>query len=292
MGDAAAKPPDFQWVSRENDVLLRVNSPEHGTFLVLNEIQLRYTNRMPLRVRAYTALAEERYNLPVYPVLVNILPNSENQAIPNAYRSHFLDIEASQTYRVINLWEVDVNLVFRDRLSTLLPFVPILQGGNETDIVRQAVRELRANERLQELEPLLAFFASFVLESAVIREILRWDMAVLRESPWYQEILKEGIQIGIEQGIERGARDAKLELVLQLLSDRFGDLDATQHQRIENLSESQLNQLARQVLHFNNLNDLDTWLQTPPSSRAKLRLSPHPLITPTRISSKFHLISI
>jgi predicted transposase YdaD len=90
-------------------------------------------------------------------------------------------------------------------------------------------------------------------------------MAVLRESPWYQEILKEGIQIGIEQGIERGARGAKLELVLQLLSDRFGDLDPTRRQRIENLSESQLNQLARQVLHFNNLNDLDTWLQTPHS---------------------------
>ena len=64
---------EFQWVSRENDVLMKVNSSE-GEFLILNEIQLRYQEKMPLRMRAYAALAQERYNLPVYPVLINILP--------------------------------------------------------------------------------------------------------------------------------------------------------------------------------------------------------------------------
>jgi predicted transposase YdaD len=46
---------DFQWVSRENDVLL-------------NELQLRYNNHIPRRMRAYAALAEERYRWLVYPV--------------------------------------------------------------------------------------------------------------------------------------------------------------------------------------------------------------------------------
>ncbi len=27
---------DFQWISRESDVLIKVNSPEYGEFLVLN----------------------------------------------------------------------------------------------------------------------------------------------------------------------------------------------------------------------------------------------------------------
>ncbi|WP_170861391.1 hypothetical protein [Geitlerinema sp. PCC 9228] len=49
---------------------------------------------------------------------------------------------------------------------------------------------------LEPLELLLSFFASFVLELPVVREIMRWDMAVLRESPWYQEILKEGLERG------------------------------------------------------------------------------------------------
>ncbi|MDB9445276.1 hypothetical protein [Anabaena sp. CS-542/02] len=43
--------------------------------------------------------------------------------------------------------------------------VPILQGENREDKLRPAVRELRRDEQLQELEPLLSFFASFVLET-------------------------------------------------------------------------------------------------------------------------------
>ncbi|MFM7428081.1 MAG: hypothetical protein ACKO7W_24305, partial [Elainella sp.] len=77
---------EFQWLSRDNDVLVKVNSPEHGEFLVLNELQLRYHARLPNRMHAYAALAQERYNLPVYPVLVNILPSPASVVIAQGYR--------------------------------------------------------------------------------------------------------------------------------------------------------------------------------------------------------------
>ncbi len=48
---------EFQWISRESDVLMRVYTPEQGEFLLLNEVQLRYDPRMPLRIQAYAALA-------------------------------------------------------------------------------------------------------------------------------------------------------------------------------------------------------------------------------------------
>ena len=77
----------------------------------------------------------------------------------------------------------------------------VLRGGGEEAIVQQAVQLLRADEQLNELENLLAFFASFVLETRLVQQIMRWDMAILRESPWYQEILREGEQQGLQQGI-------------------------------------------------------------------------------------------
>jgi flagellar biosynthesis/type III secretory pathway protein FliH len=40
----------------------------------------------------------------------------------------------------------------------------------------------------------------------LIQDIMRWDMTVLRESPWYQEILQQGIERGVQQGIERGVQ--------------------------------------------------------------------------------------
>jgi predicted transposase YdaD len=67
-------------------------------------------------------------------------------------------------------------------LPSLLPFVPVLKGGGEEAIVQQAVQLLRADEQLSQLEPLLAFFASFVLSTRLVQQIMRWDMAVLQES--------------------------------------------------------------------------------------------------------------
>ena len=195
---------EFQWVSRESDVLVSAYSPQDGEFLVLNELQLRYTPAMPQRMRAYAALAEERYNKPTYPVLINILPPGPAVEIVNRYESNFRGLQARQDYQVINLWEVDAEIVFQQPLPSLIPFVPVLKGGNEESTVRQALQILRADQQLNELEPLLAFFASFVLDIPLVQQIMRWDMAILHESPWYQEILQQGMQQGMQQGLLSG----------------------------------------------------------------------------------------
>ena len=61
-----------------------------------------------------------------------------------------------------------------------------------------------------------AFFATFVLKTEIIQQIMRWDMAVLQQSPWYQQILQEGIEIGEQRGILSG-----IEIWLEL---KFGEL--------------------------------------------------------------------
>ena len=43
---------EFHWVSRTEDMLLKVHSAEHGVFLIANEIQLRPHRRMAQRMRA------------------------------------------------------------------------------------------------------------------------------------------------------------------------------------------------------------------------------------------------
>lgn len=41
---------EFQWISRESDVVVRAYHPPCGEFLVLNELQLRYNTSLPLRI--------------------------------------------------------------------------------------------------------------------------------------------------------------------------------------------------------------------------------------------------
>jgi predicted transposase YdaD len=213
---------EFQWISRESDVLIRVESPQHGKFLVLNELQLRYKPEMPKRMRAYAGLAEEKYNLPTYPVLINILKTS-NTEIPTRYESNIAGIEAYQDYRVINLWEVDASIVFEQPVPSLLPFVPILKGGEDESIIREALRLLQADEQLNQLQTVLAFFATFVIDSALVQQIMRWDMTVLGESPWYQQILREGEQRGEQLGEQRGRREQTLANIQMTLEMKFGD---------------------------------------------------------------------
>jgi hypothetical protein len=55
-------------------------------------------------MNAYTALVGEKYGLPVYPVVVNILRPGPTVTIASRYESEIMDITAHQVYRVINLW--------------------------------------------------------------------------------------------------------------------------------------------------------------------------------------------
>jgi len=243
---------EFQWISRETDVLVKAYSPTHGDFLVLNELQLRYTAHMPLRMRAYAALAQERYRLPTYPVLVNILPPPSSLTITSTYEQEFLGLRAIQDYRVINLWEVDAEIVFRQPLPSLLPFVPILRGGGEASVVQRALQILRADAQLDQLESLLAFFASFVLDTPLVQQIMRWDMAVLRESPWYQEIEQRGIQLGLQQG-------ARQQLI-RVLRRRFGEIPQELEARLEGESVEQLESLMDSAIAVNSLEEFITTL--------------------------------
>jgi predicted transposase YdaD len=249
---------EFQWVSRENDVLMKVQSPIHGEFLILNELQLRYTDKMPLRMRAYVALAEEKYGLAVYPVLVNILPPSSKVVVSERFESDFLGLQSRQDFHVINLWEVEAETVFEQSLDTLLPFVPILKNGGNQQTVRRALVQLQQNEELVELESLLGFFASFVLDTELVRQIMRWDMTVLRESPWYQEIRQEGRQ----EGEQSGALKEGQSLILRLLTRRIGEVSPEMRLQVQALSLPQIEALGEALLDFSEPADLDEWLRS------------------------------
>jgi len=207
---------EFQWVARESDVLVKAYSPDLGEFLILNELQLRYNQKVPRRMRAYTALASEKYQLPVYAVLINLLEASSG-TIASSFESNFAGQRAIQEYQVINLWEIDVDIVFQRNLSTLLPLVPILKGGGSEQVIRRALRQLRVQGQPGELESMLGFFATYVLDLDLVQQILRLDMAILEQSPLYREIVSRSEQRGIAIGEQRGKQEGIQQVALNML---------------------------------------------------------------------------
>ena len=114
----------------------------------------------------------------------------------------------------------------------------MLRGGDNETVVRQALAALRAEARLNELEPLLAFFATFVLDSRLVQQIMRWDMAVLEQSPWYQEI------------VERGRQEESRAILLRQLTLRFGPPPPSLVSRLDGLTREQLEYVVRQIAEF------------------------------------------
>ncbi len=177
------------------------------------------------------------------------------------FESDFLGLHARQDFFVINLWEVDAEIVFEQSLDTLLPFVPVLKDGGNEQTVRRALVQLQQNEQLVELESLLGFFASFVLDTELVQQIMRWDVTVLRESPWYQEIRQEGRLEALQEGKTEGRTEEARSLILRLLVRRVGTLPATVEAQVQTLALQQLEALGEALLDFVHLDDLTNWLR-------------------------------
>ena len=201
---------EFQWVTRRADALVPAHSESLGDFLIASELCLRYNAFVGVRLRAYHALAEEKFNQPTYPVLVVMLPPPEGVEILAQYETNFLGKRGLQEFKVIKLWEVQAEIVFDTPIRTLLPYVPLMAGGAEESMVRRAAQELRADEELADLAPLLAVMAAYVMDPDVVKDLVRWDMALVRENPFAEELKQEGRQ--------EGRRD----VVLETLDIRFG----------------------------------------------------------------------
>ena len=265
---------EFQLLSRDTDTLMRVAAPLLGNFLILFEIQLRYTKAMPRRLRAYAALAEEKYQLPVYVILVNIRRVADETEIAHRYESTFLGQHARQDYHVINLWEIPCQEVLALDLPTLLPFVPAMLGGDTQEVVREALEKLRGSVQLQEDERLkdmalaMLSFARYTLSDEDLQNVVRWSnmLNIVRESPLYQDIIREGMREGmregLREGLQKGQEQESRAIVTRILTRRFGPLGEPIRERINQLPLSRAEDLAEALFDFTGLTDVETWLGT------------------------------
>jgi predicted transposase YdaD len=74
----------------------------------------------------------------------------------------------------------------------------------------------------------------------------------LQETRVYKEIK--------EVGLEQGREEATLNLVIRLLTKRFGEISQEKRSSISTLSLPVLEDLSEALLDFTSLTDLQTWL--------------------------------
>jgi predicted transposase YdaD len=154
-------------------------------------LQLRHEIEMPQRTTAYAALARHKYNLEVYVTVIYLLPPPEGTSIAPSFHSDFMGQVGHQDFQVIKLWELDAEKALAFDNPAIVPFIPLMAGGNTERMLHKCADRIRQEPRSLELETILSVFASYVLDSELIKRILRWEMQVIKESPILQEAFTE-----------------------------------------------------------------------------------------------------
>jgi predicted transposase YdaD len=258
---------EFDTFARASDAVLRVVSPGIGEFILIIELQLFYLLRMPVRLRAYAGLAEEKYNLPVYPVLINLLRPGRGTKIPDRYESDFLGLKARQDFRVINAWELSAAERLDRPDPALWPLTPLMDGGNAEAMLVRAKEQLRQNlqlkqiGRVEDMQATLATAASFVFNLNVFDRVFGGGyMDWVVESPSFKEIVRQREQVARQQGLQEGREEGREELLTHMLTGRFGALDDQTLKRLSDLSADRAFALAESFSAFKDREELLVWL--------------------------------
>ena len=250
----------------EVDLLLRAKfKGEDAFFLIHVENQSTAQGEFPKRMFRYFARLTEKYDLPVYPVVV-FSYDAPQRPEPDRYVVSFPGETVLRfEYSVIQLNRIPWRRFVRQEnpIASALMAKMKMSARDRPKVKAECLRML-ANLRLDPARSALigGFIESYL--SLTAQEMKRYEREVAGFAPaereatmellthWHLEGRQEGRQEGLVQGKEL--------LVERLLRRRLGSVPAEVSARLARLSPDQLDDLGEALLDFSGYADLEQWL--------------------------------
>ena len=223
-----ARPHELKHWTLEVDALLGVRVSGQDMLLHL-EFQTHNDPAMAERLLRYNVLARSEHRLPVLSCVIYLLGSGEASTSPLSWMLPTEQEVLRFHYQSIELKALLPEEVVRTGLTGLLPLLPLTKNGARREIVETMFSRLLAAKKI-ELVPIGYTLASlaFSRENPVDQDWLfrRFHEMhdILRETPIYQEILKEGRQEGLEQGLQRRQLEALRQAIVEVVVERFPKL--------------------------------------------------------------------
>ncbi len=225
----------------------------HGRILHLEfQTKIESDPPLPLRMLDYWVRLYRRHRLPVTQVVVLLLPPPPTTAIDTA----FVVENTRHEYRVVRLWEEDPEPLLQE--PALLPLASLAASPVPEELLQRVAAQVQRldDRQRRHVSNYTQILAGLKYQKAMIRQLFQEGM--MRESVIYQEILEEGRQEGRKEGRQEGSQS----LVLRLLHRSLGPLPQVMQAQVVALSLTQLEALAEDLLEFQAISDLETWLQS------------------------------
>lgn len=186
----------------------------HGAekFVAHVEAQTYYEDDVPSRTVKYDAILWINTGLPVRSYILVLSPHKMPANAPTEITVDAGGLVLTVRFHLVKLWELDAQQALAMNSESLLPFIPLMNGsrplmnGSRNDAIQSTRGISKVVDELRRRELALHFYMLGSLRypaADVLEMIERYGMVPLhklKESPGYQNILGEGIEIGIEKG--------------------------------------------------------------------------------------------
>ena len=230
---------------------------EDAFFLIHVENQATAQANFPKRMFRYFARLTEKYDLPVYPVVL-FSYDAPQRAEPDRFVVAFPKETVLQfKYRVIQL--------------NRLPWRRFVRQENPVASALMAKMKMSAKDRPKVKAECLRLLASLKLDPArtkliggfvdsylklTAQEMKRYERELARFTPTERNATMEIVTSWEQSGITRG----KETLVMRQLRRRFSAVPDEVTARIDRLSAEQLDDLGEALLDFGAVSNLEQWL--------------------------------
>ncbi|MBW4627242.1 MAG: DUF4351 domain-containing protein [Brasilonema octagenarum HA4186-MV1] len=205
------------------------------------------TPPLDFRMLDYYTRLKRQYWCDIEQVLI-LLQATSSEIV---FHTQYVDKKTRHEYRVIRLWEEDPTPLLAN--PALLPLATLARSDSPQDLLEQvaaAVDMIESREERQNISACVQVLAGLRFPKNLMRQLFREE--IMQESVIYQDIL--------QKGKEQGKKQEALELILRLLTRRFGVIESEVQQQIRSLSITQLEELAEALLDFSNPSDLVNYL--------------------------------
>ncbi|HEU0001750.1 MAG TPA: hypothetical protein VFQ36_12670 [Ktedonobacteraceae bacterium] len=213
----------------EVDALLKVEVEDEEMLLEI-EFQTYHDSDMAERLLRYNVLARSEYKLPVLSVVIYLLKDGNVPQSPLIWKIPTGKGVLEFYFESIELGDISPVELISIGQPGLLPLLPLTKDGANRKVAETMFTELEAAGKT-ELIPIGGTLASYIFSKKDTNDLvwlqrrLHSMRDIFRESPYYQEILKEGLEEGLEKGREEGREEGQLEAlrqtVIEIVLERF-----------------------------------------------------------------------
>ena len=266
----------------EADLLVQAQFQNRSSYFLIHVENQSYNQaNFNKRMYRYFSRLHEKYDLPIYPVVVFSYDKPQKVA-ERSYQLEFPDFKVLEfNYRVLQLNQLN----WRDFLNQPNPVASALMAKMQISIedrpkVKAECLRLLVTLKLDpaKMQLISGFIDIYLNLDESEEKVFQTELGTIeleeREevmeivTSWMRTGIKQGREEGLLEGIQKGLQ-RETELVLRQLNRKIGPLTPEIEDQVKRLEIEELENLGETLLDFGQIEDLTNWLNNLSASRNK-----------------------